>query len=119
MPEKLRIAFVTNFCSHYRVKTFETLARCHNIDYYFYSPGDEWYWRKEHGTHAGDFRYEYLNGSRIGRTRVVQGLLLALPSLLIGRHALVKALQYVFRGAGMLAELARSRYEEYRTTDAL
>ena len=54
-----------------------------------------------------------------GSGRVVQGLLLSLPSLLIGRHALVKALQYVFRGAGMLAGLAGSRYEEYRTTDAL
>lgn len=52
-----------------------------------------------------------------GSRRVVQGLLLSLPSLLVGRHALVKALKYVFRGAGELAGLAGFLYEEYRTAD--
>lgn len=69
-----RIAFVTNFCSHYRVKTYETLARYFDVDYYFFSAGDEWYWRQEHGTRSGNFHYEYLPGFRLGRTRVTPTL---------------------------------------------
>lgn len=71
----MRIAFITNICAHYRVKTFETLARYHDVDYYFFSMGDEWYWQQQHGVRAGDFHHEYLPGFRLGRTRVT----LALP----------------------------------------
>jgi len=70
----LRIAFITNICAHYRVKTFETLSRYYHIDYYFFSAGDEWYWQQEHGVQAGDFHYEYLPGFRLGRTRVTPTL---------------------------------------------
>jgi len=70
----LRIAFITNICAHYRVKTFETLSRYYHIDYYFFSAGDEWYWQQEHGVRAGDFHYEYLPGFRLGRTRVTPTL---------------------------------------------
>jgi len=66
----MKIAFVTNICSHYRVKTFETLAHYHDVDYFFFSEGDEWYWQQEHGVRAGEFRYEYLAGFRLGRTRI-------------------------------------------------
>ena len=65
----MRIAFITNICAHYRVQTFETLARYHDVDYYFFSAGDEWYWQQEHGVRAGNFHYEYLPGFRLGRTR--------------------------------------------------
>lgn len=70
----LRVAFVTNICAHYRVKTFETLARYHEVDYYFFSAGDEWYWQQEHGVWAGNFHYEYLPGFRLGRTRITPTL---------------------------------------------
>lgn len=70
----MRLAFVTNICPHYRVKTFETLARYYNIDYYFFSAGDEWYWQKRHGVRAGNFRYEYLPGFRLGHTRITPAL---------------------------------------------
>jgi len=70
----VRIAFITNICAHYRVQTFETLARYHDVDYYFFSVGDEWYWQQEHGVQAGDFHYEYLPGFRLGRTRVTPTL---------------------------------------------
>jgi glycosyltransferase involved in cell wall biosynthesis len=70
----VRIAFITNICAHYRVQTFETLARYHDVDYYFFSAGDEWYWQQEHGVRAGDFHYEYLPGFRLGRTRVTPTL---------------------------------------------
>jgi len=61
-----RVAFVTNFCSHYRIKPFELLARDYDVDYYFFSDGGEWYWRKEHGVKRGDFRHTYLPGVRVG-----------------------------------------------------
>ncbi|MEM4406461.1 MAG: glycosyltransferase family 4 protein [Candidatus Methanomethylicaceae archaeon] len=70
----MNIAFVTNICAHYRVKTFETLARCYNVDYYFFSAGDEWYWQQQHGVKTGNFHYEYLPGFRLGRTRVTPTL---------------------------------------------
>jgi len=70
----LKVAFVTNICAHYRVKTFETLAHYHDVDYNFFSAGDEWYWQQQHGVKAGDFHYEYLPGIRLGRTRVTPTL---------------------------------------------
>lgn len=70
----MKAAFVTNICAHYRVKTFEALARYYDVDYYFFSAGDEWYWLQEHSVRAGDFHYEYLPGFRLGRTRITPTL---------------------------------------------
>jgi len=70
----VKVAFVTNICAHYRVKTFENLAHYYNVDYYFFSAGDEWYWQQQHGVRAGNFHYEYLPGVRLGRTRVTPTL---------------------------------------------
>ncbi len=66
----MKLAFVTNLCAHYRVRTFEVLARYYDVDYYFFSAGDDWYWQQENGVRAGRFRHEYLSGFNIGRTRV-------------------------------------------------
>jgi len=65
--QTVRIAFVTNFCAHYRVRTFETLAKYHDTDFFFSSRGEEWYWQQEHGVRVGNFRYEYLPGIRFTR----------------------------------------------------
>lgn len=65
-----KIAFVTNLCSHYRVKTFETLASLENVDYFFFSAGNEWYWDHTHGISHGRFRHVYLRGVQIGKTRI-------------------------------------------------
>lgn len=73
-----RIAFVTNFCPHYRVRTFETLAQYHDVDYFFFSAGDDWYWQQQHGVRTGAFRYCYLTGWRFGRTRITPTLLFKL-----------------------------------------
>jgi glycosyltransferase involved in cell wall biosynthesis len=70
----MKIAFVTNICPHYRVQTFETLARHHEVDYYFFSAGDEWYWQQQHGVQRGAFRHTYLPGVRLGGTRVTPTL---------------------------------------------
>jgi glycosyltransferase involved in cell wall biosynthesis len=72
----VKVAFVTNFCPHYRVKTFEMLARLCNVDYFFYSPGTEWYWQQNHGVRTGDFHYVYLPGFQLTqRIRVTPSLL--------------------------------------------
>ncbi|MGN6733528.1 MAG: glycosyltransferase family 4 protein [Candidatus Binatia bacterium] len=69
-------AFVTNFCAHYRVKTFETLARYQNVDFFFCSAGEEWYWQQNHGVRRGEFRHAYLPGRQITqRVRLVPSLI--------------------------------------------
>lgn len=66
----MKIAFITNFCPYYRVKTFEILAKYQDVDYFFFSAGDEWYWQQQHGIRSGNFHYEYLRGISVGRTRI-------------------------------------------------
>src|SRR6476660_8300815 len=74
--ERVRGAFVTNFCAHYRVRTFETLARYQNVDFFFCSTGDEWYWQQQHGVRMGNFHYEYLTDIRLSpRLRLVPSLI--------------------------------------------
>ncbi|MGQ9873584.1 glycosyltransferase family 4 protein [Leptodesmis sp.] len=70
----MKVAFITNICPHYRVKTFETLASYYKVDYYFFSAGDEWYWQRQHGVRAGNFHYEYLPGYKLGHSRVTPTL---------------------------------------------
>jgi glycosyltransferase involved in cell wall biosynthesis len=70
----MRIAFVNHFCAHYRVKTFEIIAANRDVDFMFFSGGTEWYWQKEHGVRAGNFKYEYLPGVQVGGTRLVPSL---------------------------------------------
>ncbi|MBC8512604.1 MAG: glycosyltransferase family 4 protein [Dehalococcoidia bacterium] len=69
-----KVAFVANFCPHYRVRTFETLSKYLDIDFLFFSKGDEWFWLQQHGVRSGDFHYEYLPGFRLGRTRITPTL---------------------------------------------
>lgn len=80
-PCKLtRLAFVTNFCPHYRVKTFEMLAAQYDADFFFYSDGGEWYWQRKHGTRTGQFRQSHLSGFTLLGTRITA----ALPAKLWG-----------------------------------
>jgi glycosyltransferase involved in cell wall biosynthesis len=73
--EPIRAAFVTNICPHYRVTTFETLAQYYDVDFLFYSAGNEWYWQQNHGVRAGNFRHSYLAGFQFSEgTRVVPSL---------------------------------------------
>lgn len=69
------IAFVTNICPHYRVKTFETLAKHYAVKYYFFSKGSEWYWMKKHRVRLGNFDGEYLYGAERGQLAVLPALL--------------------------------------------
>jgi glycosyltransferase involved in cell wall biosynthesis len=78
-----RVAFITHYCTHYRVKTYEEFARRFATDFYFYSAGDEWYWQQQHGVQHGNFRHRYLPGFRLGGTRITPTLL---PQLLTGNY---------------------------------
>ena len=66
--DSIRIAFVHNFCSHYVAKFFESFARFYDVDYYFCTRGDEWYWLEPNGVMIGDFQHLFLPRFRIGRT---------------------------------------------------
>jgi glycosyltransferase involved in cell wall biosynthesis len=70
----MKIAFVTNICPHYRVKTFEMLAQALDVRFFFFSAGDEWYWQQQHGVNVGKFQFEYLSGFRLGHTRITPQL---------------------------------------------
>lgn len=74
MSKQIRLAFVTNFCAHYHIKTFETLSKYYDCDFYFFSAGNEWYWQKKGDLYGGKFKYEYLKGFDIGGTRVTPSL---------------------------------------------
>src|SRR5579872_2054821 len=72
----MKVAFVTHFCPHYRVRTFEMLARSDDVEYFFYSQGNEWYGQGIHGVRGGHFRYTYLRSFQLTlRTRVAPSLL--------------------------------------------
>jgi glycosyltransferase involved in cell wall biosynthesis len=70
----MRIAFVTHYCTHYRVKTYEVLSRYEDVDFYFYSAGKESYWDTAHGVRGGTFKHKYLPGFQVGRTRFAPSL---------------------------------------------
>lgn len=70
----MKVAFVTNICAHYRVRTFELLSKELETDFYFFSEGEEWYWQQEHGINSGKFNFQYLHGISLGKTRINFGL---------------------------------------------
>ncbi|MBW4629121.1 MAG: glycosyltransferase [Brasilonema octagenarum HA4186-MV1] len=50
---------------------------------------------------------------------ISQGFCLLLPSLVLGQHAIVKALLHICRGTGTLAGLAGVRYQEYKVISGI
>ena len=70
----MKLAFVTNFCAHYQIKTFEILNSYYSTSFYFFSRGDEWYWQKQLGVRIGNFHYEYMPGFRLGHTQITPRL---------------------------------------------
>jgi glycosyltransferase involved in cell wall biosynthesis len=71
----MKIAFVTTFCPHHRIKTFEIISKYFSkVIFFFFSAGDEWYWQQQHGVKSGNFKFEYLRGFRINKTRITPDL---------------------------------------------
>lgn len=50
------------------------MARYHDVDYYFFSTGDEWYWQQQHGVKRGSFKYQYLKSFKVGHTHITPTL---------------------------------------------
>jgi glycosyltransferase involved in cell wall biosynthesis len=63
----MRVLFVTNFCPHYRVRTFELLARRVGVEFVFFSRGEEWYWEPRHGLRTGNFSWREAKGVALWR----------------------------------------------------
>jgi len=82
----MKIAFVTNICAHYRVKTFEALARDFDIEFMFFSDGAEKYWDFRHGVKLGDFPGGYLRGFRLLGARITPTLI---EKLIKGRYDVI------------------------------
>lgn len=73
-PRSPSVAFVTNFCAHYRVATFTELAERLDVEFLFFSQGAEWYWPSSLPTRRGPFPHRYLRGLRVGPVRVTPSL---------------------------------------------
>ena len=73
--DNLKIAFITNFCTHYTAGFFAELAERVDTDFYFYSDGNEAYWEHRSGiVQSGSFRFRYLSGFTLGQTRIAPTL---------------------------------------------
>lgn len=70
----MRIAFVTNMCSHYSVKLFELLSQRYPVDFFF-TGGNEDYWDKGNRRWMGNFHGQYLRGFYIfSKIKITLGL---------------------------------------------
>lgn len=86
----MTITFVTNFCPHYRVRTFELLHRRLGAEFLFFSRGQEAYWPTRFGVRRGDFPHRYLAGFSLAGTRVSPALV---PRILAGsRDPVIKGI---------------------------
>jgi glycosyltransferase involved in cell wall biosynthesis len=75
MSKDIRVALVTNFIQHYRARFFEMLAARFDMDYYFFSEGDEHYWLPQHGSRPSAIRAIRLKKFKLGNTYILPGLL--------------------------------------------
>ena len=72
----VRVLFITNFCTHFLVRTFEEIARRGDVRFVFYSDGGETYWETSNQLHSGNFEHTYLKGFYLSpRVRVTPSLL--------------------------------------------
>ncbi len=81
----MKIAFITNMCTHFLVRPFEILATKYEVDFYF-TGGQESYWEKKNKPWLGNFKGKYLKGFYIFPKIKVT---LSLFSLLFKKYDLV------------------------------
>src|SRR4051794_7125898 len=80
----MRVALVTNLCTHYRRPLFDELAGRVELDVFLTSQGREWYTLREY--RAGEFPAEHVGGLGLVRA-LVRGRYDAIVSNLAGRVA--------------------------------
>ena len=72
----MKLLFITNFCPHYRIKTYQKFAQRANVQFAFFSGGNEWYWGQDHGAQTGRFPHINLRGVDLTRRlRITPGLI--------------------------------------------
>lgn len=81
----MKIAFITNICTHFLVKPFEILATKYKVDFYF-TGGQEKYWEKKNKLWFGNFNGKYLKGFFIlPKIKITLGL----PNLLFKKYDVI------------------------------
>lgn len=76
-----RVRLLTNVNTHYRDGLYRELQRRFDMDFIFYSDGNEWYWRRR-SFPVEHLKAKTLRGAWVGRTRVTPGLI---PAVLLKR----------------------------------
>jgi glycosyltransferase involved in cell wall biosynthesis len=71
----LRVAFITNLAPHYRRPLFEELNRRLEVDFYFFSAGQERYLSSEMKHQQGAYRTVPLRRLRVGHQTITPGLI--------------------------------------------
>ncbi len=74
MTDRVKVALVTNFVQHYRARFFEMLAARFDMDFLFFSKGDEHYWLPQHGSRPSAIRSISLKKFKLGNTYILPGL---------------------------------------------
>lgn len=69
------VKVITNFCPHYRVKLFEELHNSINVEFLFFSEGNESFWNKRIPIEKGKFNSKNIKGINIRGFRIAIGLI--------------------------------------------
>jgi glycosyltransferase involved in cell wall biosynthesis len=83
----MRVAFITNLCTHYRRPLFEALAERFDVDFFLTSRGNEWYTLAEYQSETGRFAVERTPCARQLFARLVRGDYEVVLANLAGRLA--------------------------------
>lgn len=65
-----RVAFVSNFAQYYRVPLYEALGHEYDVDFLFFSRGEEGYWLPQQGVSYGAFKHIQIPGVRLWGTSI-------------------------------------------------
>lgn len=69
------VKVITNFCPHYRVKLFEELHNSMNVEFLFFSEGNESFWNQRIPLEKGKFNSKNIKGISVRGFRVAVGLI--------------------------------------------
>ena len=69
------VKVITNFCPHYRVKLFEELHNSMNVEFLFFSEGNESFWNKRIPLEKGKFNSRNIKGINVRGFRIAIGLI--------------------------------------------
>lgn len=71
----MKIAFITKYWAHYRVNTYETLAKYEDVHYIFHSIEKGWYWDQTHKDGDESIHYDHVQDLKIRQIRIPHKLI--------------------------------------------